>query len=304
MALTATDKLIAGYLAFVTLVLLWRGPLADGTPWLLAAHVLFGLALLGIQRQPPNGRLGRAVHALYPLLLLSAFYAEIGVLNDRVGLAAILGHDALLQRWEAGVFGTQVSYEWIRQAPSVFWSGVLHAAYASYYPMILLPAPLLALRNDWDGARRVVFTMLLAYVACYVVFLLYPVAGPNYAFPHPTGAVREVWSARLVYAVLSTGSSVGAAFPSSHVAATVAAVVAVWRAWRPLGAVLVIPAILLTIGVVYCQMHYGLDSLAGVAVGGAAAALAPRLWTAWSGTRPASDRSGQAAGLSRSGAVR
>ncbi len=285
MALTATDKLIAGYLGFVTVVLLARGPLADGTPWLLAAHLLFGLALLAIRRLSPGGRAGRVVHAFYPLLLLSALYGEIGVLNTRVGLAAILGHDALLQRWEAAVFGTQVSYEWIRQAPSVFWSGVLHAAYASYYPMILLPAPLLAARGDWDGARRVVFTMLLAYVACYLVFLLYPVAGPNYAFPHPTGAVREVWSARLVYAVLSRGSSVGAAFPSSHVAATVAAVVAVWRAWRPLGAVLVIPGILLTVGVVYCQMHYGLDALAGAAVGGAAAMLAPRLWTAWSGMR-------------------
>jgi membrane-associated phospholipid phosphatase len=287
MALTATDKLIAGYLGFVTLVLLWRGPLADGTPWLLAAHLLFGLALLGFRRQSRSGRLGRAVHVLYPLVLLSAFYAEIGVLNDRVGLAAILRHDAVLQRWEAAVFGAQVSYEWIRQAPSVFWSGVLHAAYASYYPMILLPAPLLAARGDWDGARRVVFTMLLAYVACYVVFLLYPVAGPNYAFPHPTGAVREVWSARLVYAVLSGGSSVGAAFPSSHVAATVAAVAAVWRAWRRLGAALILPAILLTVGVVYCQMHYGLDALAGAAVGGAAGVFAPRLWTAWSGARVA-----------------
>jgi membrane-associated phospholipid phosphatase len=285
MALNATDKLLAGYLGFVTLVLLARGPLADGYPWLLAAHLLFALALLGMRLLPATARLGRAVHTLYPLILLSALYAEIGVLNDQVGLVAILRHDALLQRWEAAVFGTQVSYEWIRRAPSVFWSGVLHAAYASYYPMILLPAPILAARGDWDGARRVVFTMMLAYVACYVVFLLYPVAGPNYAFPHPTGAVREVWSARLVYAALDQGSSVGAAFPSSHVAATVAAVAALWRAWRPLGALLVVPCLLLTIGVVYCQMHYGLDALSGAVVGGACAVLVSRTWTAWSGTR-------------------
>jgi membrane-associated phospholipid phosphatase len=29
-----------------------------------------------------------------------------------------------------------------------------------------------------------------------------------------------------------------------------------------------IPTLLLAIGVVYCQMHYGVDALAGLAVGG------------------------------------
>jgi membrane-associated phospholipid phosphatase len=279
-ALTATDNLLAGYLGLVTLVVVARGPLADGNPWLLAAHLLFVVALMGMRRLPPGGRWGRAVHTLYPLLLLSALYGEIGVLNDQIGLAAILRHDAVLQRWEAAVFGLQPAYEWIRRSPSVFWSGTLHAAYAFYYPMILLPAPILAARGDWDGAGRVIHTMLLAYVACYVVFLLYPVAGPNYAFPHPTGAVREVWSARLVYATLNRGSSVGAAFPSSHVAATIAAVAAVWRVWRPLAIALVVPSILLTVAVVYCQMHYGLDAAAGVLVGVVVALLAPRLWAA------------------------
>jgi membrane-associated phospholipid phosphatase len=280
MALSATDKLLAGYLGFVTILLLARGPLGDGNAWLLAAHLLFGVALLAIRRLPADGRVGRAVHALYPLVLVSALYAEIGLLNQQTGLAAILRHDAVVQRWEEAVFGGQVSYEWIRRAPSVFWSGLLHLAYAAYYPMILLPAPVLAARGDWEGARRVVFTMMLAYVACYLVFLVYPVAGPNYAFPHPTGPARDVWSARLVYAALAAGSSIGAAFPSSHVAATLAAVVAVSRAWRPLGALLVVPCALLTVAVVYCQMHYAVDAVSGVVVGGAAALLAPRLWTA------------------------
>jgi len=35
-----------------------------------------------------------------------------------------------------------------------------------------------------------------------------------------------------------------------------------------LGLVLLIATFLLTVGVVYCQMHYGVDALAGLAVGG------------------------------------
>ena len=108
---------------------------------------------------------------------------------------------------------------------------------------------------------------MLAFVLCYVVFILFPVAGPYYAFDQPTGPVREVWSARLIYALLAGGSSFGAAFPSSHVAATTAATFTLWHHWRRLGSWFIVPAILLTIGTVYCQMHYAIDAASGLVVG-------------------------------------
>jgi len=39
------------------------------------------------------------------------------------------------------------------------------------------------------------------------------------------------------------------------------------RSSRRLGLALVLPTVLLTVGVVYCQMHYGVDALGGLAVG-------------------------------------
>jgi hypothetical protein len=277
-ALTATDYLLAGYLAVLTLVIVARGPLADGHVWLLLAHGLFVVLLFGFRRLPADRGLGRALHVFYPLVLLAGFYGAIGVLNEGRGLAAIMDHDALVQRWESAVFGGQPAFDWIRRAPSVFWSGLLHLAYLAYYPMILLPAPVLAAHGNWEGARRVVFATMLAFVPCYLVFVLFPVAGPNYAFPHPTGPVREVWSARIVYGLLAGGSSVGAAFPSSHVAATLAATAAAWRAWPPLGRVMVGPFLLLSVAVVYCQMHYAVDAVSGIVVGVGASLAAPRLW--------------------------
>jgi membrane-associated phospholipid phosphatase len=103
----------------------------------------------------------------------------------------------------------------------------------------------------------------------FLWFILFPVAGPYYAFPRPTGEFVNNWMARLVYATLATGSSYGAAFPSSHVAASVVATLAAWRASPRLGAAVAIPTLLLTIGVVYCQMHYAVDAVAGLVVGAA-----------------------------------
>jgi membrane-associated phospholipid phosphatase len=270
LALRSVDRLLLAYVGFVTIVILVRGSLvASGTIWLLGMHALFATLLVlcaGPGRERPFARLA---HDFYPLIMLPPFYGEFGVLNAQVGWDRVMANDAIVQAWEAGIFGGQVSYLWIRRSPSVFWSTVLHLAYLAYYLVLLAPV-LLALRGQRQGARNVLHAAMVAFVICYVTFVLFPVAGPNYAFPHPTGPVREVWSARLVYAALAQGSSFGAAFPSSHVGATVAATLAALREWRPLGWTCAVVSALLAVGTVYCQMHYAVDAIAGLIVGGLA----------------------------------
>jgi membrane-associated phospholipid phosphatase len=281
-----SDRLLLGYVAFVSVVVVWRLVTGSGgaeSGWLLAMHGLFLALVLLCARLPETARAGKWMHDLYPLIMLGPIYAEIGVLNDRLPLAAILRNDATVQSWEAALFGGQPSRDWIRQAPSVFWSGVLHLAYFAYYP-ILIGGPLaLALRGKRAEARHIMLAMLTAFVPCYVAFILFPVAGPYYAFPQPTGPVREVWSASLVYGVLGAGSSVGAAFPSSHVAATVAITLGVWRYSPGLAWAFAPAAVLLTVGTVYCQMHYAMDAMVGLVVGVSAWLAVRHLETARAG---------------------
>ena len=262
------DKLVAAYLTFTTLFLVFRWEFSSPETWLLLTmHALVGTLLYLFTRLELHDRVGCVLHDIYPLLLLPTFYTELGILAMQRDLSKTFARDAVIQAWEAAIFGSQISYGWIRNAPSAFWSGTLHLAYMAYYPIVLAGPVLLLMRGKATNARNVLFTTMLAFTVCYVVFALYPVAGPNYTFEHPTGLVRDVWSARLVYGLLGTGSSFGTAFPSSHVAATVAANFSVWREWRALALILLVPTILLVIGTVYCQMHYGVDVLAGLCIG-------------------------------------
>ncbi len=134
-----------------------------------------------------------------------------------------------------------------------------------------VPAVVFLSRGRIEEARHFVLVVMITFVGCYLVFLFFPVAGPYYVFAHPPAWFIDNGPARLVYATLAAGSSYGAAFPSSHVAGAVAATVAASRGSRRLGLALVIPTLLLTLGVVYCQMHYGVDAvvgaLAGMAIG-------------------------------------
>ncbi|GBD32812.1 MAG: hypothetical protein KatS3mg081_2784 [Gemmatimonadales bacterium] len=278
MALTKTDRLLLGYALFASAVIIARGwVLRPGPAWVLLMHALFGLLIWLFTRLREEHKVGRLLHDLYPLIMLLPFYGSIGILTEQVGWDRVLANDRVIQGWEAALFGGQPSYDWIRGAPSTFWSGVLHLAYFSYYFIVLLGPVLLLVLGRRSEARDVLFRCMLAFVICYAIFILYPVAGPYYAFPQPEGPVREVWSAKLVYGLLESGSSFGAAFPSSHVAATVAVTLGVWQHQRTMGLVFAPLALLLTIGTVYCQMHYALDAIAGLLFGVGAWALGGKI---------------------------
>ena len=256
------DRLVLGYVAVASAVAVVRLPKYPGCRWLLVAHCLIAL-LVALLSRPDLGRVGRLIREVYPLVLLVALYSALDVLN---GSGAALVHDVTVQRWEAYLFGGQPSRDWWRAAPSVFWSTVLHGAYLSYYLIFSLPAAYFAVRRQMPALRTFIFALMLTFFSCYLVFIFYPVAGPYYAFPRPTGPFVANPMARLLYWGLETGSSYGAAFPSSHVAATAAALVAGWWGSRRVGLALLLPTVLLIISVVYCQMHYIVDVLAGLVV--------------------------------------
>ncbi len=271
--LLPVDRLLLGYVAVVSAVALARLSAFPECGWLLVANALIVTLVLLVTRAD-LGPLGRALRDVYPILLLIALYASLDILN---GGGRVAVHDAVVQRWEQALFGGQPSRDWWRGQPSPFWSTVLHGAYFSYYFVIVAPTVVLLGRGARAPLRRFVFAVMMTFVVCYLFFIFFPVAGPYYAFSRPSGAFVDNAAARLVYAVLAQGSSFGAAFPSSHVAASVAATCVAWTASRRLGIVLAIATALLTVGVVYCQMHYAVDAVGGLLVGLAVGVLVNRV---------------------------
>jgi membrane-bound metal-dependent hydrolase YbcI (DUF457 family) len=89
-------------------------------------------------------------------------------------------------------------------------------------------------------------------------------------------AFAAALAAVLTQRLLERAAAWGTAFPSSHVAASLVASVSAWRGLKPLGAPLVVLAVLLTLGTVYGQFHYAVDALAGAALAAAVLILDPR----------------------------
>lgn len=279
--LRPVDLLLLGYLGFVSVVALAR-PEVAARGWVLLANALIGALILLLARKDA-GWFGPALREVYPLLLLIPLYGTLDLLS---GFGSVAVHDATVQAWEAALFGGQPSREWWRAAPSPFWSTILHGAYFTYYAILIVPALVLFARGRLAELRGLMLSLMATFVFCYVWFILFPVAGPYYEFPRPTGEFVNNPMARLVYTTLATGSSYGAAFPSSHVAASVAATIAAWRVSPRLGVGVAIPTVLLTIGVVYCQMHYAVDAVAGLVVGVGVTSYALRVSKVHQAKRP------------------
>jgi membrane-associated phospholipid phosphatase len=264
--LTAVDVSTLVYVAIATAALLaFPGGDRASWNWLLIAHGLIVALVLLAPAARDAGALGRFLGEWYPMLLLGGLYAEVGVVNVTLGYQ----HDQAIQRLEAWVFGSQLSYRWIRDMPNPAFSWLMHACYLAYYA-ILYASPLgLWFAGRRDAARRTIFAVMVTFYFCYVVFLFFPVAGPRYAFDLAHNAATEVWPARAVQWLLDRGDSWGAAFPSSHVAAAVVAALCALRYWRPLGLVLTPFTLGLVLSVVYGQFHYAVDAVAGLFVASA-----------------------------------
>ncbi len=260
--LLPVELVLLTYLAIITPLALIRAAARPVTLWVAGINLMIVLLVVLVGRVAERGP-GRWLRELYPLGLIVALYSQVDLLN---GFGVTVVHDAAVQGWEAALFGGQISREWWQAAPSRFWSTVLHGAYFAYYPIVATPPLVFLHRGDFGAARRAVCWTVTTYLLCYVGFLAFPVAGPYYEFPRPSGPFVDNIMARLVYGTLAQGSSYGAAFPSSHVAAALAATAAALVGSRRLGLFLALPTTLLLIGVVYCQMHYAIDAVAGAAL--------------------------------------
>jgi membrane-associated phospholipid phosphatase len=201
-----------------------------------------------------------------PLLLLLFLYSEMPVLIQAAGHTETL--DTLVIQWEQALFGSQPAQEWARRSPSAALSEVLHLAYLAYYPIIYVVPVVLWLSDRKRDFESAVFALMLTFVACFVAYIIFPVAGPRYLWPStaPDGLFR-----RLATWLLEARSSRGTAFPSSHVAVACAQSVLAVRFFGARGAVIPVVTIGLALGAIYGGFHYAVDVLAGAMLGVSAA---------------------------------
>ena len=261
--LRPVDWFTVAYLGVTLLLLLLRGSRIDDAHLLAGVHVL-GIALivafrwLGIDRW----RAGDLLLGFYPLVLFALFYTEVGVLNQLITPGVF--HDSAILEIEEKVFRGQPSQELYRRLDSRLLGEYLHLGYFSYYFLVPILGFTLWFRRPREQFDRAVACIAFVFYSCFLIFIFYPVTGPYHVVtaPPPAEGVGYVLP-NVTRWLLDRGSSVGTAFPSSHVAV---AVVTWLMAIRYHTGIAVLYAFLvpaLAVGAINGGYHYATDIVAG-----------------------------------------
>lgn len=214
------------------------------------------------------------LRAWAPLLAIFFLYAELPDLITAAGHTAPL--DDVVISWEQRLFGGQPAREWAAGDQTPWLSEMLHLAYLAYFPIIYVLPLALWITGRREAFATATFGLMLTFVACFVCYIAFPVAGPRYLWPSsaPDGVFRDV----ATY-LLQAGSSRGTAFPSSHVAVAVAQSILAARFMPRAGVIITMLTVGLGAGAVYGGFHYAVDVAAGALLGaltaGSALALHP-----------------------------
>ena len=279
----AVDYLTLAYLAATGLVAL-TSLSGMGLGIALVHVVVMGLIWWAAALPLPAHRLALFFRLFYPVALTPLLYLELAPLNQ----VHVTGYfDATMMEWEQSLFGTQLAMDFGEWYNRLWFSEVLHLGYFSYYFIVPGAAATAFLLKGPRALERASFTIALAFFVCYVCFSVFPVAGPRYDFPKLVGDAANGKMFWLVHSILESGSSKGTAFPSSHVAATLAAWFATGRESKRVFWIMAPFAVSLTLATVYGRFHYGIDATAGLVV-----AISAYLGTPWLMRRLEGDRPG------------
>jgi membrane-associated phospholipid phosphatase len=265
-----TDRLYVAYFAGLGALILLLRHRVDGWPALLALHAAGLLSIAALVAGAVAGVRGLpAAQAWYPLLMPLVTFPEIARLN----LLLVDGwRDAPLLAFEAWLF-PEPPILWLRGVTPAAVAELFQVGYLSYFLFLIVVAAVLRRRGDDAGFRGVIAASVLAYLACYVVFVAWPMEGPAHTLRHlalPPVAGGPFHD--LVRLVQRAGVH-GNAFPSAHVAGAIPPLIFAWRRTPWLGASLTPLIVLMGLGAVYDGYHYASDVVAGAIVGAAAAAI-------------------------------
>ena len=269
--------------------------------WITAAYLIgLAVAMLLSPRRPPEWRQLVALNVggtalilaaasyrhrlLRPLRLVYDWYPVWGIAYVFEEMRNLM--HLLVPRWYDQFF-LSIDVRFFRGFPSSFFEQfynkplteiVILGYFAYYFIPYLLCIPLY-LKSDRSAFHQSAAAIFISFLACLVLFLVFPTQGPRQFYGHfrkvPLEGYVITW---IEHRMVDFGGLVGGAFPSSHCAVAVAALVQAWRHHRVVFKILAVVVPLLSFATVYGWYHYTVDVSAGWAVGILAAWVAGRLY--------------------------
>lgn len=283
---TPIDRLTLCMLALLIAVMLFSLPTQHAWPRLGLTYLLLSVAIVSLaalDRHAGTRKRAALLRDFAPIVFIPIIFNSLGDLIS--GIRPRL-YDDLLIRADFALFGVHPTV-WMERFNHAPLTGLLQAAYISYYGMPIALALVLFFRKNRDAFDTAVFAIVLCFYLSYVGYLLVPAVGPRYTLDQvQTAALRaDPLTARVRQNLDQLEQNKTDAFPSGH---TAVALVTLFFAWKCREKVLVrtlAPTVAaLIISTVYLRYHYVIDVIAGIALAALTILIAPSVQRMFSDT--------------------
>src|SRR5882672_1550876 len=200
----------------------------------------------------------------YPHLFFLFCFEELGKLVHLVNPG---WQDAKLIAFDYWLTGVHPAL-WLEQFATAVRNDFFQFAYFTYFTYLLIVGGVLYWRRDWEAYWATMTYSAAGYAIGYCIAMIFPIQSPWFA-------MAGMWHSDLqggpftatVNFIEHFGRVRGAAFPSEHVAGSVAALWGAWRHRRWLFWTLLPLAACMCVATVWGRYHYVADVLAGIATG-------------------------------------
>jgi membrane-associated phospholipid phosphatase len=200
----------------------------------------------------------------YPHLFFLFCFEELAYL---VHLVNPHWQDAKLIAFDHLLFGAHPSL-WLEQFATPMRNDLFQLAYLTYFVYLLVLGGILYYRREWHSYWSVMTYSALAYAIGYVIAAVFPIESPWFAMAGMwRGDLQGGPFTATINFIEHFGRVRGAAFPSEHVAGSVAALWGAWRHRRWLFWVMLPLVAAMCVSTIWGRYHYVADIFGGMITG-------------------------------------
>jgi len=200
----------------------------------------------------------------YPHLFFLFCFEELGHLMLLISPQWQDAKLIALDRWLTGVNPVL----WLNQFATPARNDFMQFAYLTYFLYLLVLGGILYYRRDWHAYWSVMTYSAVAYALGYVIAISFPIESPWFSMANlwQNNLQGGPFTAAITF-IEHFGRVRGAAFPSEHVAGSVAALLGAWRHRRWLFWFMLPLVLFMCVSTVWGRYHYVADVFGGVITG-------------------------------------
>ncbi len=249
------------FLVTFILMFTYRTQLPDILSHATTRGLLLAAYLLIIYWQNRNRQVNTyyVLRLFFPMLLLPFLYKETDYLNN---LFFSENLDPFFAGTEYALFHTQPSLLFSEKFHARWFSELMYFGYFSYYLLIVFIPLIIYLKKGARSAERVIFIIINSFLIYYLVFILIPVAGPQFYFTDLMNTLPEGYIfGPIMKLIQMNGEGQTGAFPSSHVSICLILLCLSFTEMKRFLPVVLTVSVLLILSTVYLKAHYVIDVL-------------------------------------------